>query len=273
MLTALLALTLAADPTPAPKGHLVVVGGGSTTPPITRRTLELAGGPSARVLIVPQASASANAGEASATMWRELGAKEVNVLSLADADAAVRAVQSADLIWMPGGDQNRLMEALAKTRVPEAIRERYRQGATVGGTSAGAAVMSPVMLTGEADLERVKHGATVTREALGLWPGVIVDQHFVRRERLHRLLAAVLDRPHLVGVGIDENTAAVVSGTRFEVIGGGQVIVFDARKAKVPPGQKGEFAAATGVTLHVLKPGMTFDLNGEPGASATGGRP
>src|SRR5262245_18907672 len=271
MLTALLALALTADS--APKGHLVVVGGGGTPSAVTRKTLELAGGPAARVLVVPQASASAGAGESSAEVWRELGAKDVSVLRLDDSAAAVRAVQKADLIWMPGGDQNRLLEALAKTGVPAAMRERYQQGATVGGTSAGAAMLSPVTLTGDADLERVRHGATVTREGLGLWPGVIVDQHFVRRERLHRLLAAVLDRPELVGVGIDENTAAVVSGSRFEVVGGGQVVVFDARKAKVLAGAKGEFAAATGVVTHVLKAGMAFDLNGEPGASATGGRP
>jgi cyanophycinase len=270
MLPLLLTLALGVDQ--APKGHLVVVGGGTTTQAITSRTLEIAGGANARVLVVPQASAVANSGDSSAGMWRQRGAKAVTILDLADPPAAVKAIQAADLIWMPGGDQNRLLDALMKADVTAAIRERYRQGATVGGTSAGAAVLSQLMLTGEADLDHVKHGATVTREGLGLWPGVIVDQHFVRRERLHRLLAAVLDRPQLVGVGIDESTAAVVTGSRFEVIGSGQVIVFDARKAKVPPGQKGDFAAGTGVTLHVLKPGMTFDLNEQPGAPATGGR-
>jgi cyanophycinase len=209
---------------------------------------------------VPQASATST-GESSAALWRGLGAKEVTVLTLADPAAAVKAVQGADLIWMPGGDQNRLMQALQKTDVSAAIRDRYRHGATVGGTSAGAAVISAVMLTGEADLDHVRHGATVTHEGLGLWPGVIVDQHFIRRERLHRLLAAVLDRPQLVGVGIDESTAAVVTGTTFEVVGSGQVVVFDARKATVPPGKKGVFAAAAGVMTHLLNAGMKYDLD------------
>src|SRR5439155_4806352 len=154
--------------------------------------------------------------------------------------AAVKAVESADLIWMPGGDQNRLMEALMPTDVPAAIRARYRKGATVGGTSAGAAVTSTLCLTGEADLDRIRHGTTAVREGLGLWPHVIVDQHFVRRERFNRLLSAVLDRPELVGVGVDESTAAVVIGTTFEVIGSGQVLVIDARKAKSAPGKKGD---------------------------------
>jgi cyanophycinase len=256
MFTALLTLALAADPMP---GHLVAVGGGSSTPEITRRTLELAGGSAARVLVIPQASATST-GEASVAMWRERGAKEVSALDLKDPAAAVKAVKAADLIWIPGGDQNRLMQALMPTDLPAAIRARHRKGATVGGTSAGTAVISTLCLTGEADLDRIRHGTTGVREGLGLWPGVIVDQHFVRRERFNRLLAAVLDRPALVGVGVDENTAAVVTGTKFEVIGAGQVLVIDARKAKAAPGKKGDLAAAEGVTLHVLTAGMTFDL-------------
>jgi cyanophycinase len=256
MLCALLTLALAADPAP---GHLVAVGGGGTTPEITQRTLELAGGAHARVLVIPQASATST-GESSVAMWRERGAKSVIALDLKDPAAAVKAVEASDLIWMPGGDQNRLMQALEGTGVPAAIRERYKQGATVGGTSAGAAVISGLCLSGDADLDRIRFGTTGTREGLGLWPGVIVDQHFVRRGRFNRLLATVLDRPTLVGVGVDENTAAVVTGTKFEVIGAGQVLVIDARRAKAPPGKKGDLAAAEGVTLHVLTAGMMFDL-------------
>jgi len=256
MLTALLTLALAADPAP---GRVVAIGGGATADVIARRTLELAGGADARVLVLPQASASST-GESSVAMWRELGAKTVTVLDLKGAAAAVKAVEAADLIWMPGGDQNRLMEALEPAGVPAAIRDRYKKGATVGGTSAGAAVISAVCLTGEADLDRIRFGTTGTREGLGLWPRVIVDQHFVRRQRFNRLLAAVLDRPQFVGVGIDENTAAVVSGATFEVIGAGQVLVIDARQAKASPGKKGELAAAEGVTLHVLTAGMSFTL-------------
>ena len=131
--------------------------------------------------------------------------------------AARETIEAADLIWMPGGDQNRLMAALQKADLVNAIRDRHRKGATVGGTSAGAAVQSGVMITGEAPLDTIRRGATVTADGLDLWPGVIVDQHFVRRQRFQRLLAAVLDRPQLVGVGIDEGTAAV--GDRHEIRG------------------------------------------------------
>ena len=168
-------------------------------------------------------------------MWRELGATSVSVLELREPDAAVKAVETADLIWMPGGDQNRLMKVLSPTGVPAAIQKRFRGGAVVGGTSAGEAVLSQVMITGQAELDRIHRGATQTAEGLALWPRAIVDQHFVKRQRFNRLLSAVLDRPELVGVGIDESTAAIVHGNKVEVAGSGQVLVIDARKRRCRP--------------------------------------
>jgi cyanophycinase len=256
MSVVLLAFVLAADPADAPKGKLVPVGGGSTQP-VRERILQLAGGHNARVLVLPQASASSD-GKDLANMWLDLGAKSAEPLDLAN-PAAAKAVESADLIWMGGGDQNRLMKAMPPV-VAAAIRARYRAGAVVGGTSAGAAVISGVMLTGDADLERVRRQTTKTAEGLGLWTDVIVDQHFIKRDRFNRLFAAVLDRPSLVGVGIDEGTAVIVSGKGFEVIGVGQVTVIDARKASVAPGEPGEPFGATGVAVHVLLPGTKWEL-------------
>jgi cyanophycinase len=250
----LLALSLTAPPE-APKGHLVAVGGGNTSAAIVKKTLELAGGPKARVLILPQASSLPDSGESSAKHWGEHGALNVSVLSLADKERAVNEVKQADLIWMPGGDQNRLMKALAGTGVTEAIRERYNAGATVGGTSAGAAVQSGVMLTGDADLTAIRKGNTRTADGLDVWPGAIVDQHFVKRQRFNRLLSAVMDRPELIGIGVDESTAAVLTGSTFEVVGVGQVLVIDARNGKVT-----EPGAIRDVRLHVLTQAMTFDM-------------
>jgi cyanophycinase len=254
MIASLLILALAGDP----QGSIVVVGGGTTTPAITKRTLQLAGA-SARVLVIPQASERSD-GSASAGMWRELGATSVSVLDPSDPVAAVKSVQQADLIWMPGGDQNRLMKVLSPTGVPEAIRKRFQAGAVVGGTSAGAAVLSQIMITGEAELDRIRRGATQTAEGLALWRRAIVDQHFVKRQRFNRLLSAVMDRPDLVGVGVDESTAAIVRGSKVEVVGSGQVLVIDARKAAVASGKAGDLSAATDIQLHVLTSGMTFDL-------------
>ena len=238
------ALLSVQDPEP-PRGHLVIVGGGGTPDAVLTRTLKLAGGMKARIVVVPQASRREDAGKGTADMFREAGAKNVTVLSLDDNKAAVASVKRADLIWMPGGSQERLMDALKDTGVPGAIVDRYREGAVVGGTSAGAAIMSKVMLTGDRVIE-----------GLGLWSEAIVDQHFLARKRFNRLLAAVLGRPKLLGVGIDEKTAVVVTGSEFEVLGRSRVLVLDARKTKV---EKGEPPAATDMMIHVLRAGMKFD--------------
>jgi cyanophycinase len=121
--------------------------------------------------------------------------------------------------------------------------------------------MSAVMITGDADLQSITAGKTKTAVGFGLLPGAIVDQHFQKRQRMNRLISAVLDRPRLVGVGIDEKTAIIVTGgRRFEVLGESSVLVIDARRAVVGVKPDGELAAGTGLALHVLAPGMTFDL-------------
>jgi cyanophycinase len=227
---------------------------------IITRTIELSGGSRAIVAVLPQASATATAGDSGVATWLKAGAREAYKVDFADRAAARAAIERATLIWIPGGQQSRFMDAIAGTGLDELIRARRNAGAVVAGTSAGAAVMSKVMITGDADLKNVTAGGTVTREALGLWPEAIVDQHFLQRQRNNRLVSVVLDRPTLVGVGIDESTAVVVRGSRMEVIGRSSVIVIDARRAKVSDTAKAAVAAATGLTLHVLRTGMSLDL-------------
>jgi cyanophycinase len=258
-----LALTLAASSATGsehPKGTLVVVGGGGTAPDIVARTIALAGGKDAIVAVLPQSSAEPDAGESSVTMWREAGAKVARTISFDDRAAARAALNEATLIWMPGGDQNRFMKTIEGTGLDEIIRERYRAGAVVGGTSAGAAVLSAVMITGDADLQSVTSHRTATARGLGLWREAIVDQHFLKRQRQNRLISAVIDHPDLVGVGIDEGTAVIVRGTRIEVAGKSAVVVVDARRARVAPSSAGGVAAATGMTLQVLRAGMSWDF-------------
>lgn len=245
----------------APKGHLVVVGGGTIPDDVQARALELSGGSRAIVVVLPQASELPATGPEAVKTWKTAGAARATAVAVTTPAAAIAAIRKATLIWFPGGDQTRLMKALANTGIPEAIRERYWDGATVGGTSAGAAVMSKVMITGdEMDLQAITAKKTDTAQGLGLWPQVIVDQHFLKRQRYNRLLSAVLDHPQMVGVGIDESTAAVVSGTQLEVIGTSSIVVIDARKATIQPAAAGEPIAARNVTVHVLKAGMRVDL-------------
>jgi cyanophycinase len=246
-------------PTP-PKGRLVIVGGGPTSTEIVKKTLSLAGGEKAKVLIIPQASVQPKAGEASLQCWRKAGAKNVAVLDLKDGKAALKAVKEADLIWMPGGSQSNLMAALNKHGLAKAIRDRYAQGATVGGTSAGAAVMSEIMLIAKSDTNGLTAGVMEFGKGLGLCPEVIIDQHFLLRQRPTRLLCAVLNHPKHIGIGIDECTAVVMEGQRFEVFGKSNVIVIDARNATKDEAKNGEPEAAGNVALHVLKVGWKYDF-------------
>ena len=240
-------------------GHLVIAGGGRTTPAIVERALTLAGGPTAHVLIIPQASSRVDAGQRSLGLWRTSGARRVSVLDLRDRGAALAAVKEADLIWFSGGSQTRLMRSLNQYGLAKAIRERFRQGATVGGTSAGAAVMSDVMLEANSHADGLGANAR-TAKGLGLWSSVIVDQHFFRRSRFNRLLGAVLGHSDKLGVGIDESTAVVVQGHCFEVIGKSTVMVMDARKATRLGASDGEPATASALQVYILKAGMKFDL-------------
>lgn len=183
----------------AARGHLVVVGGGRTQPEFLKLALELGGGAKARVVVLAQASELPDAGAKSVALWRDLGASTVAANTDLHAAGARAELEAANVIWMPGGDQNRLVQAIRDAGLADVIRKRYRDGAVVGGTSAGAAVVSQLMITGEAELQSITAGATKIAEGLGLWPEVIVDQHFVKRQRYARLLSAVLDHPEKIG--------------------------------------------------------------------------
>jgi cyanophycinase len=244
----------------AQSGTLIVVGGGDTGPEIVSKALAIAGGANAIVAVLPQASAEPDAGDESVKMWKDAGANEALKVSFDDRAAATDTLKRATLIWMPGGDQNRFMKAIQGTGLDDAIRDRYAHGAAVGGTSAGAAILVRSMFTGDADLKSLTAGATVIAPGLGLWPEVLVDQHFLTRQRDNRLLSAVLDHPDLVGVGIDESTGVIVRGHAFDVIGRSSVVVMDARHAHVDKASPGQRVSGRGVSVSVLHAGQHYDL-------------
>ena len=255
-------------------GHLFIVGGGEQTPELVTRFVELAGGPGrARIAVLPMASSEPDtSGAEKAAELRGLGAEvTVVILTRAEAEdsAQVHRLDGMTGIWFTGGDQVPLARILRGTPVLAAMRQRLAAGAVIGGTSAGAAVMSDSMLTGNQrrpdslgyygdEFPEIARGAIEVVPGLGFLPGTIVDQHFIRRERANRLLAAVLERPSLIGVGIDEGTAVeVVPDGPWRVIGRSSVGVYDARRA----GRSAPDAAlgGTDIRLHVLPPGSTFD--------------
>ena len=267
-------------PAPNAQGHLVIVGGGPIPAAIDQRFVELAGGAGkARIVVLPMASESGTeSGAEKAASFRKLGAAYAVSLNLqrkdTGADSVARLLAQATGIWFPGGDQNRLTAAILGTAVLDSIRSRYRHGAVVGGTSAGAAVMSDPMISGD---ERRPGGArppsdssdgwmTIDRDdvvlvpGFGLLPNVTVDQHFLRRRRHNRLISVVLEHPTVVGIGIDESTALVVSPTGpWQVIGASQATVYDARRSAVTP--TGKTLGGSDIRVHVLPAGSTFDLS------------
>jgi cyanophycinase len=259
VLLAALAVAVPASLQAQTPGAVVAVGGGGTTDAIVKRTLALAGGAAAVVVVLPQSSAVAGAGDSSVKMWLDAGAKSATKVDFTAADARA-TLEAATLIWMPGGDQNRFMKAIEGTGLDEVIRARHRAGAVVGGTSAGAAVLSRLMMTGDADLKSLASGKTVLVKGLGLLPDVIVDQHFLQRQRNNRLLSAVLDNAPTVGVGIDEATAAIFRNGAIEVVGRSAVVVFDARAAKAQKPLEGGVVAGTGIVTAVMREGMTLSL-------------
>lgn len=247
----------ASAPSTAPSttpGPVVAVGGGRVPEEVRARILALAGGPDAPLLVVPWASRREEAGSGAATAWREAGATDVTVIER-DTDKAREQLAAARVIWFGGGDQSRLMDTLRELDLLRTVRERHRAGAVLSGSSAGAAVLSARMLTGDADLEAVRAGTTELVEGLGVVPGLILDQHFLARRRNNRLLGAVLDHPTEVGVGIDESTAIVLREGALEVIGSGQVVLYDARRAEREETGTGDAHAARGLALHILRAG------------------
>jgi cyanophycinase len=259
----------------APRGSLVIVGGGPRGEQITRKFIELAGGAGrARILVLPMASSLPETGPESVDEFTTHGVSAWS-MNLTHEQAmrpeTVRALDSATGIWFPGGDQVRIMAVLEGTPTAAAIRARYAAGAVIGGTSAGAAVMSTPMLTGD---ERAPGGArrdttqsfiTIAREdvvltnGLGLVDGAIIDQHFLRRKRHNRLISVVLEHPAQLGIGIDESTALVVEpGKPWSIMGESAAIVYDARGATITrPGAP--ILGASNLRMQVLPAGSTFE--------------
>jgi len=259
-----------------PRGHLFIIGGGARPGYLMRVYVNCAGGMNIPVLIVPFASGElAVQAERLRAEFAELGYRDIVVATTVDAPGVVKYAKAAGAVYFAGGNQNRLRDVMTGTPLLEAIRQAYGRGAVIGGTSAGAAVMGSVMLSGNELLNPVvssdegdavnaftwiRRGNIETTEGFGFLERCVVDQHFVHRKRHNRLLSVVLEHPELLGIGIDESTAIIVSGEHFDVIGESCVVVFDASKATgIGTGTNGMLCCER-MLLHLLVAGQRFDL-------------
>jgi len=180
--------------------------------------------------------------------------------------AKLDSVRNARLIYITGGDQVRFMGVVEGTDIGKAIHDAFDKGALIAGTSAGAAVMSKIMITGN-ELKHPEYTSTFrnieaknieTKQGLGFIDKAIIDQHFVKRSRYNRLISAVIEYPEVKGIGIDEATAILVTGNTAEVIGDSQVIVFENPKRSQE--MKGDRLAAKGIVMNIYLAGETFSL-------------
>lgn len=208
-------------------GKLVIVGGGATPAAVRERFVELAGGKDkARIVVIPTATADADDAaklDSFVAGWTRLTSRPVTLLhtrdkAVANDPAFWAALDTATAVWFSGGDQSKITAAYMGTLVEKKLHALFARGGVIGGTSAGAAVLSDVMITGG-------NPKATTSIGFGFLPGFVVDQHFVKRDRKARLVGVLDSHPGYVGLGIDEGTAAVVTGRRLAVIGDSTVTV------------------------------------------------
>jgi cyanophycinase len=233
-------------------GALVICGGGKLPEAVRDRFFELAGGRKAHIVVIPTAHQIADRpnNDLLVEPWRSRGAASVVVLHTRSREVAndpgfVRPLTEATGVWLGGGQQSWLTQAYLGTEVDRQFKLLLDRGGVIGGTSAGAAVMTRVMIA----KGRTKADLT---EGFDFFPGAVVDQHFLKRNRLRRLLGAVADHPELVGLGIDERTALIVNirSRLLSVVGESYVVA-------CIPNPKGDHAAR----LEILKPGDQTDIS------------
>ena len=261
------------SPPTSPLGTLFAIGGAEAKlrrRSVLRSFVAAAGGSEARIAVVPTASSlGPEVIEVYRAVFTSLGAAEVVPLrpqSRAEAQDPELAAQleTVDAVFMTGGNQLKLSSFITGTTFGDAIIGAYRRGAVVGGTSAGASILAEHMIAFGVGGSTPRQRMSQLSVGLGLIGGVVIDQHFEQRNRYGRLLSLVAQSPSLLGMGVDEDTAAVVrEGTQLEVVGRGAVTLVDGR-ALISNSHRAQRTAPllmSGAVLHVLPAGSVFDLS------------
>ena len=235
-------------------GSLVVVGGAMRDLDIVRRFLDLAGGPDAPIVVIPTAGGGDDYDQfyPGLRQFRAAGATNLTVIHTKDraeanSEAFVKPIREANGVWFPGGRQWHLADSYLDTRTHEEFMNLLERGGVIGGSSAGASIQGSYLIRGDTGSNEIMMGDHV--EGLGFLRNVGIDQHLLRRNRQFDMLEVIEAFPDLLGLGIDENTAIIVSGDTFEVMGAGYVVIYDSG-AKIDSG--GDF--------YFLAPGDRFNM-------------
>lgn len=222
-------------PTPnVPKGTLVIIGGGGTTPEINKRYLEAGGGADGHFVVLPISMPDPIKVDNEGNFIKRMGAKNVTVLPYREQkdleDPKVLAVlEKATGLWFGGGRQWNFMDAYEGTKLPALFRKVLDRGGVIGGSSAGATIQGDYMVRGAPAGPQIMMCEGYER-GLAFLPGVGIDQHFSARNRFKDMSAFMKAYPQYLGIGLDEATAIVVRGSVAEVVGKGKVHFYDAKR-------------------------------------------
>jgi cyanophycinase len=271
LITVLISLSVCAQN----KGHLVIIGGGDKPYYIMQKIVDYAGGPNSKIIVMPNASSDPKgSADYNVEEFKNLGCTNVDYIMFsradADKDSLVEILSGATGIFFSGGDQAFLTRDMLGTKLLNKVYEIYNNGGVISGTSAGAAVMSKLMITGNELINKdstdifisIQKNNVEVKEGFGFIKTAFIDQHFIKRKRLNRSISIVLENPELLGIGIDESTCIIVNPDEtFEVLGENQVIVFDASDCSEIKLDKNGNLGAENLQMHILLSGDKFDIN------------
>jgi len=255
------------------RGWIIPIGGAEekeSSPQILQRFVELAGGDRADIVILPTASLASSTGSRYEHIFSDMGARRVVSLDFdtrrdAQEPGRLERLRRASGVFFTGGNQLRLSTLIGGTSVAKSVRQMNAAGIPVAGTSAGAAFLCEHMIAFGDEGSTPIAGSVRLAPGLGLTNRFIIDQHFRQRDRLGRLLTALAYNPFAVGIGLDEDTAALISpDNTLEVEGSGGITVVDAAEVQfssMDQVEEGRPVCLLGVKLHVLARGATFNLH------------
>lgn len=243
-------------------GSLVIAGGGRLSDTIIKRFIDLAGGPEARIVLVPTAEGSGSYPESAAEFLRSRGAKNVTILHTGSRDTAnsevfTKPLENATGVWFGGGRQWRIVDSYGGTRTEEMIRKVLERGGVIGGSSAGATIQGSFLVRGDTKNNQIMMGDH--QEGFGYISNIAIDQHVLARNRQFDMFEVMRAHPGLLGISIDENTAAVVKGDTLLVLGASYILVYDGNfwsregtDLKTPPEKEARF--------FMIRQGDRYDL-------------
>lgn len=254
-----------------PAGKLYIIGGGKRPPEMVKQLIDLSGVEQGKyVVVLPMSSQDVD----TAAFWAMKQFKDMGVTNITWFDfqeggpfeqQKLDSIINAGMVYISGGDQNRFMKIALGTPLSDAIHQAYQKGAVIAGTSAGAAVQSKKMITGNQLINPEMRGYKTIQpnnieiaEGLGLVTTAIIDQHFIWRERNNRLISVAIENPNELAIGIDESTAILVNGDSATVYGISQVLVLNASKSAISVADS--LLGATNIKMDLYLPGQSFSM-------------